>query len=76
MSTTLQKINKASKKNRNLAFISLGIIGGLAISGELFCRYILGLGDPPLSITHPTIEYMFKPNQNLKRFDNHILINQ
>jgi lysophospholipase L1-like esterase len=76
MSTTLQKINKASKKNRNLAFISLGIIGGLTISGELFCRYILGLGDPPLSITHPTIEYMFKPNQNLKRFDNHILINQ
>ncbi len=54
----------------------MGIIGGLTLSGELFCRYILGLGTPPLSIAHPTIEYMFKPNQNLKRFDNHILINQ
>lgn len=46
------------------------------IGGEIFARYYLGLGTPPLSITHPQIEYMFKPNQDVKRFGNHIMINQ
>ncbi|WP_448570608.1 hypothetical protein [Trichothermofontia sp.] len=45
-------------------------------SGEIFSRYYLGLGTPPLSIAHPTIEYMFKPNQDVYRFGNHIIINQ
>jgi lysophospholipase L1-like esterase len=44
--------------------------------GEIFARYYLGLGTPPLSVTVPKIEYMFKPNQNLYRFGNHIIINQ
>jgi len=48
----------------------------LGISGELLARYILGLGTPPLSIPSPTIEYMFKPNQDLYRFDHHIIVNQ
>lgn len=43
---------------------------------ELGARYGLGLGDPPLSIAHPTIEYMFKPSQNVKRFHNHFYVNK
>ncbi|MGG6242661.1 hypothetical protein ACQ4N7_28980 [Nodosilinea sp. AN01ver1] len=43
---------------------------------ELFARFGLGLGTPPLTIGHPTIEYMFKPGQDVYRFGNHILINQ
>ena len=46
------------------------------ISGEIFTRYYLGLGSPPLSVTHPTIEYLFKPDQDLPRFGNRIRINQ
>jgi hypothetical protein len=42
----------------------------LLICGELFARFYLGLGDPPLSQTHPTIEYLFKPNQRVHRFGN------
>jgi lysophospholipase L1-like esterase len=46
------------------------------IGGEIFARYYLGLGSPPLSITLPQIEYMFKPNQDVMRFGNHFIVNQ
>ena len=44
--------------------------------GEAFARYYLGLGTPPLSVTHARIEYMFKPNQDIYRFGNHYIVNQ
>jgi hypothetical protein len=47
-------------------------IGG----GELFARLRLGLGSPPLSQTHPTIEYLFKPNQNLRPLGNEFRTNR
>jgi hypothetical protein len=47
----------------------------LFIGGELFARFYLGLGDPPLSQADPTMEYLFKPDQNCKRFGNHIKYN-
>lgn len=47
----------------------------LFIGGELFARFYLGLGDPPLSQFDPTMEYRFKPDQNCKRFGNHIKYN-
>jgi hypothetical protein len=47
----------------------------LLACGELFARYYLGLGHPPLSQTHPTIEYLFKPNQDVRRFGNRFRTN-
>ena len=52
-----------------------GIIFLISI-GEIFARYYLGLGTPPLSISDPRIEYMFKPNQDVYRFGNHFITNQ
>lgn len=46
------------------------------LGGEVFARYYLGLGTPPISITHPKIEYMFKPNQDVFRLGNRIIINE
>ena len=46
------------------------------IGGELASRYILGLGDPPLTVTHPTIEYMFKPSSEFNRFGNYFRTNE
>jgi hypothetical protein len=43
---------------------------GLIAAGELFARFYLGLGHPPLSEAHPTIEYLFKPDQKVYRFGN------
>jgi lysophospholipase L1-like esterase len=47
----------------------------LFIAGELFARFYLGLGDPPLSEADPQMEYLFKPDQNCRRFGNHIKYN-
>lgn len=51
------------------------IILVLLIVGELVGRYGLGLGDPPLMMSHPDIEYMFRPNQQCSRFGNEIRYN-
>lgn len=51
------------------------VIAAVLILGEVAARAV-GLGSPPLSITHPTIEYMFAPNQDVMRFHHRVLINQ
>lgn len=55
---------------------SLLIVPILIAGGELWARYGLGLGHPPLSQPHPTIEYLFKPNQDVYRFGNHFITNR
>jgi hypothetical protein len=48
----------------------------VVLCGELLSRFYLGLGHPPLSQAHPTIEYLFKPNQDVYRFGNHFKTNR
>jgi lysophospholipase L1-like esterase len=62
-------------KLRHHVTLIAGTVIFLTLLGEGFSRYILGLGTPPLSLEHPTIEYLFKPNQDVSRFGNRILIN-
>jgi len=40
-------------------FIILAMLG--LVGGEIFSRVYFGLGDPPLSVSDPEIEYLFKP---------------
>ena len=54
-----------------LLLVAILVVAG----GELFARYYLGLGTPPLSVADPQIEYLFKPDQDVMRFGNHFLIN-
>jgi hypothetical protein len=61
-------------RNRALAGILI-ILFGFGSAAEWFARARLGLGNPPLSVTHPTIEYLFKPNQDVLRFGNRVRIN-
>ena len=53
----------------------IGVLVAILAAGELFARFWLGLGTPPLSMVHERIEYMFQPNQDVQRFGNRILIN-
>ena len=46
------------------------------LGAELFARFALGLGDPPVSVADPEIEYLFKPNSTFHRFGNTIHFNQ
>ena len=65
-----EKIPGAHRR-RWLAGITLGLLGVL-LATECYCRFHLGLGDPPLSIADAQIEYLFAPNQHLRRFGNHV----
>jgi hypothetical protein len=47
----------------------------LALVGELGARWVLGLGDPPLTVLDPEIEYLFAPNQDARRFGNRVIYN-
>lgn len=64
---------KVSKKQLGLLLITGAIL--IIAGGELFARYYLGLGTPPLSIADPQIEYLFKPDQDVYRFRNHFFTN-
>lgn len=52
------------------AFVVVALLGG-----ELFARLVLGLGDPPVLLPDADIDYLFRPNQNCRRFGNAILYN-
>jgi hypothetical protein len=51
------------------------VLLALLVTAELVARFYLGLGDPPLSMADPQIEYLFKPDQDCHRFDRHIRYN-
>ena len=55
---------------RRLAWVLVSATVGAILAGELFARFYLGLGQAPLSQPHPTIEYLFKPNQKVRPFGN------
>src|SRR5262245_23618663 len=59
---------------RWLRILAITLLAGV-VALELIARFALGLGTPPLSIRHPTIEYMFAPDQDCMRFGNHFQTN-
>jgi len=70
-----EKPTKTKRRwTKRLLFACLFIVLCL-IAGELFARFYVGLGDPPLSIADPKIEYMFKPSSSYWRFGNYVHYN-
>ncbi len=45
------------------------------VAAEAFARIYLGLGDPPLTIRDPQIEYMFAPSRSYARLGHRIAYN-
>ncbi len=58
---------------RRLVWIAAVLVALLGI-GDAAARWGLGLGDPPLTIRHPTIDYLFKPGC-YARFHNTVCYN-
>ena len=64
---------KMTKKQKSWIVIFALLV---AVAGaELFCRFYLGLGDPPISIPDAEIDYIFAPNQDCSRFGNTVIYN-
>jgi hypothetical protein len=64
-----------TKGRRRLAAIWLVATASLVAVTEVACRLVLGLGDPPLSISDPEIEYLFKPSSTYHRFGHLVRYN-
>ncbi len=47
----------------------------LLVVGELTARFVLGLGDPPLLMADPEIQYLYQPNQDCRRQGNRVKYN-
>lgn len=63
------------RRFRRRLLLMAGVLLVLILSAELISRFYFGLGDPPLSVADPEIEYLFKPNQTYERFGNIIHYN-
>src|ERR1041384_4426338 len=55
---------------------SIVILLILLVGTELFARFYLGLGDPPLYIEDKEFEYIYAPDQDVMRFGNHVMTNE
>ncbi len=51
-----------------LVLLGTGATVLLLAGVETFCRLVLGLGDPPLVVADPEVEYLFKPSSMYRRF--------
>jgi hypothetical protein len=45
------------------------------VAGEIVARFVLGMGDPPLYMADPQIEYLPVPSRTYKRFGNTVSYN-
>ncbi len=70
----IRSAHAVHRTGRLVALCGAGLCMALGMC-ELFARLYLGLGTPPLSVTHPRIEYLFAPNQDIYRFGNHFATN-
>ena len=61
-------------KSLRFKFITCTLL--LVVIAELISRYLVGLGTPAILIEHERIEYMFKPNQDVRVFHNNLHFNQ
>ncbi len=61
---------------RRRALVAVLVLLALFVAAELVARFALGLGDPPLLVSDPQIEYLFRPSQEVRRFGNRIHYNQ
>jgi lysophospholipase L1-like esterase len=56
--------------------VALLLFAALGISAEALSRWVLGLGTPPLYEADAGFEYRLRPDQDLYRFGNHIVVNR
>lgn len=70
----LPPVSASSKISKTKIILLLVVIG--FISSELFCRFVIGLGDPPLYQADPAMEYLLQPSKTYHRFHRRFAVNQ
>ncbi|MBT3236855.1 MAG: hypothetical protein HN353_12945 [Bdellovibrionales bacterium] len=63
-------------KNRKITLIIIMVLPfALIVIVEIFARYYLEIGNTTLFISHPTIEYMLRPNQLVEHRNSSVVVN-
>ena len=62
-------------RSRRLFAAGFGLLAVLA-AAEMTCRYVIGLGDAPLSEADPQMEYLFQPSQTCHPLHHLVHINR
>ena len=60
---------------RTTIAITVGALASFALVGEVISQKIIGLGTPPLYVSYEGMDYKLKPNQDIFRFRNRVVIN-
>jgi len=60
---------KKRRWRQYLKWLAIGLVV-LVVAVELILRFVVGLGDPPLLVSDPDMEYRFAPSQTVHRFGN------
>jgi hypothetical protein len=63
------------RKQSRLKLIALSAALALVLP-ELVCRFVIGLGDPPLYRVDEKMEYLLQPSRTYYRFHNHFAVNR
>ena len=72
---TPDRTRQMKPRRKFILKILLGLAITLFIAFELVARFAMGLGDPPLWILDPKIEYLARPNGEYMRFGNRVKYN-
>jgi lysophospholipase L1-like esterase len=67
-------VEKRKKLKLGAFFVFLLMVAPAA--SELFCRFVVGLGDPPLYQSDRAMEYLLQPSKTSYRFHNRFSVNR
>jgi hypothetical protein len=71
-------LSPAAEKRKAFRFsvVVACILIFILIAAELFCRFVIGLGDPPLYKADRTMEYLLQPSKTYFRFHDRFAVNR
>jgi hypothetical protein len=59
-----------------LIVVTILSLMALVLVAELFCRFVIGLGNPPLYQADEAIEYLLQPSKSYRRFHHRFDVNR
>jgi hypothetical protein len=66
--------SKISARSLLVRLLCIAVIAFVA--AEVICRFVVGLGDPPLYVAERNIEYLLQPSKTYYRFHNRFSVNR
>lgn len=71
-----EAVHRQTSRRKRRRWWCIAAAAALLTAGELVARFQYGLGDPPLLMRDPTIEYLARPSMTYHRFGNLVHYNQ